>query len=449
MGGGALGSENVSRLVGKEVSKKLRNFTLALLGRADLRTDGAKSFSLAPWGEGVRSTGEGSRVEIAQLVRDDRYRHAELVSASQTQTVGRIYQSDDETEDPLNASNQAVSGSQMQVRGVSSRDNKILTRISKFTAFTKKFYPLPEVEGKRGFTLAEVLITLGVIGIVAVLTLPSVINSTKDKQYKAARYKALSTIGSASKMIATQDRMNDATSVEDFVKNYLGEQISIAKTCDNDNLEYCGIPKKIKTINGDEIEMPKSALKTGQHGTETRVYGMYKDAKSYGFLTADGYSYNLFYFPKCSGTKLTGKNGYTNAMQYPCVNAIYDMNGLKGPNQVGKDIGFVTVFYPNETVQAVAPMPEKQTSTGTLNYSNAQKYCAEKGKFIPNVDEAMSITLNAKLINTNLSQEYIWTTNAFKCEYGFMANFIITLYNIMLYSSHPASANYTLCVGGN
>ena len=313
-----------------------------------------------------------------------------------------------------------------------------------FSHFTSHF------SRKRvAFTLAEVLITLGVIGIVAVLTLPSVINSTKDKQYKAARYKALSTIGSASKMIATQDRMNDATSVEDFVKNYLGEQINIAKTCDNDNLKYCGIPPKIKTINGDEIDMPKSALKTGQHGTETRVYEMYKDAKSYGFLTADGYSYNLFYFPKCSGTKLTGKNGFTNAMQYPCVNAIYDMNGLKGPNQVGKDIGFVTVFYPNETVQAVAPMPEKETSTGTLNYSNAQKYCAEKGKFIPNVDEAMSITLNAKLINTNLLQEYIWTTNTFKSEYGFMANFIITLYNIMLYSSHPASATYTLCIDGN
>ena len=32
-GGGLLGSKNVSKLVGKEVSKKLRNFTLALLGR--------------------------------------------------------------------------------------------------------------------------------------------------------------------------------------------------------------------------------------------------------------------------------------------------------------------------------------------------------------------------------------------------------------------------------
>ena len=53
------------------------------------------------------------------------------------------------------------------------RSDKTLTRISKFTLFTKKFFPLPEVEGKVGFTLAEVLITLGIIGVVAALTLPN------------------------------------------------------------------------------------------------------------------------------------------------------------------------------------------------------------------------------------------------------------------------------------
>ena len=86
-------------------------------------------------------------------MRDDRYRHAELVSASQ-----------------------------IQERGASSHNNKTLSRISKFTSFTKKFNPLPEVEGKCGFTLAEVLITLGIIGVVASLTLPSVIMNYQKKQ---------------------------------------------------------------------------------------------------------------------------------------------------------------------------------------------------------------------------------------------------------------------------
>ena len=34
---------------------------------------------------------------------------------------------------------------------------------------------------KKGFTLAEVLITLGIIGVVAALTLPSLIQNYKEK----------------------------------------------------------------------------------------------------------------------------------------------------------------------------------------------------------------------------------------------------------------------------
>ena len=39
---------------------------------------------------------------------------------------------------------------------------------------------------RLGFTLAEVLITLGIIGVVAALTLPSVINKFKVKQLETA-----------------------------------------------------------------------------------------------------------------------------------------------------------------------------------------------------------------------------------------------------------------------
>lgn len=107
-----------------------------------------------------------------------------------------------------------------------------------------------------GFTLAEVLITLGIIGIVATIIIPTVIGVTKDKQYKTARYKALSTIGTASKNIVALGNMNDAQNAKDFVNNVLSSQISIAKTCENDKLENCGISKKIKTINNDNIDMP-------------------------------------------------------------------------------------------------------------------------------------------------------------------------------------------------
>ena len=48
-----------------------------------------------------------------------------------------------------------------------------------------------------GFTLAEVLITLGIIGVVAAMTMPTLMNSTQGAQYKSAYKKALSALGQA------------------------------------------------------------------------------------------------------------------------------------------------------------------------------------------------------------------------------------------------------------
>ncbi len=46
---------------------------------------------------------------------------------------------------------------------------------------------------KLGFTLAEVLITLVVIGVIAAMTVPSLINNTKANEYRSALKKALAT----------------------------------------------------------------------------------------------------------------------------------------------------------------------------------------------------------------------------------------------------------------
>ena len=48
-----------------------------------------------------------------------------------------------------------------------------------------------------GFTLAEVLITLGIIGVVSALTMPSLINEIQDRQFIAKWKKAYSIISNA------------------------------------------------------------------------------------------------------------------------------------------------------------------------------------------------------------------------------------------------------------
>ena len=60
--------------------------------------------------------------------------------------------------------------------------------------------------GMGGFTLAEVLITLGIIGVVAAMTMPTLINSTNGAQYKTAYKKALSVMSQA---VAMNIALND------------------------------------------------------------------------------------------------------------------------------------------------------------------------------------------------------------------------------------------------
>ncbi len=55
-----------------------------------------------------------------------------------------------------------------------------------------------------GFTLAEVLITLGIIGVVAAMTLPSVINKYKIKQLRTAFLRSSSVIQNAANLTASE-----------------------------------------------------------------------------------------------------------------------------------------------------------------------------------------------------------------------------------------------------
>ena len=50
---------------------------------------------------------------------------------------------------------------------------------------------------KLGFTLAEVLITLGIIGVVAAMTIPTLMQKTNDSEIKSSYKKMLSVLNQA------------------------------------------------------------------------------------------------------------------------------------------------------------------------------------------------------------------------------------------------------------
>ena len=70
---------------------------------------------------------------------------------------------------------------------------------------------------KKGFTLAEVLITLSIIAVVSVLTIPSVIKNYRYKSYAAAAQKTYAQITDAIQTI-----MTDEMEPNDFNKTTAG-----------------------------------------------------------------------------------------------------------------------------------------------------------------------------------------------------------------------------------
>ena len=93
-----------------------------------------------------------------------------------------------------------------------------------FSRFTSHFL-LP----KAAFTLAEVLITLGIIGVVAALTLPSVVANYKEKQLTTAWKKAYSDVANAALLMSQN---NEDLSTEQKVGKAFAKYLKVDKVCD-------------------------------------------------------------------------------------------------------------------------------------------------------------------------------------------------------------------------
>ena len=79
---------------------------------------------------------------------------------------------------------------------------------------------------KLGFTLAEVLITLIVIGVIAALTIPAIMNNIKGREYKSALNKAFSTTNQALAMhYATEGEGVSASRSQQSPFHYFGHEI--------------------------------------------------------------------------------------------------------------------------------------------------------------------------------------------------------------------------------
>ena len=64
---------------------------------------------------------------------------------------------------------------------------------------------------KKGFTLAEVLITLGIVGVIAAITLPTLVQDTTAAQVGPKLAKAVSTFEQANQALLKNEGVNAIT----------------------------------------------------------------------------------------------------------------------------------------------------------------------------------------------------------------------------------------------
>ena len=225
---------------------------------------------------------------------------------------------------------------------------------------------------KFAFTLAETLIVMGIIGVVAALTLPNLNSSTGDKEKVAKVKKIYSNLqdayGRAVAVYGPYDEwfINDSTAAAKSKR--IGERITefmkISKTC-GASITGCFTATSTKGI---------------LNSSGCRVYGSY-DGDGYTYITADGTSLGF---------------------RYVADSGFYVVFDIDGPNKGSYTLGVdYFIFYYDAT-------QESGIDLGLLNNGSGPIRCAE-----PSDEEAC---FNWVIYHGNMDYRKINSTG--KCPNG-------------------------------
>ena len=203
------------------------------------------------------------------------------------------------------------------------QETGLLPDTNLFPYFLNPLFPCSK---RAAFTLAEVLITLAVIGIVAVLTIPNLMQNNNQKAWDTAADVFNKRLEVAARVMNTQETLAGYSNTKDFVTE-LKKHIKITRICDNDELTKCFPEKVFWGAEQEEIDVEKdikSAKNMGQDDWGTEVIGA---------QFANGIDALIAYDPNCT------QDPYNNQIQASnCMAILYDVSAKKNPNSYGKDL---------------------------------------------------------------------------------------------------------------
>ncbi len=315
-----------------------------------------------------------------------------------------------------------------------------------------------------GFTMAEILLSLTIIGVVAAITLPSLMANINERTWNTQRKALYARMSQAIAMMpqiagygtltgtlnadGTQEVTED-TAAETFLTEGLSKVLKINNICDSEHLADCGLPDKVLASNGSVAysKFPKSLVAynymfAGSYSNSNKFSYHQLDTKAAAFETVNGESIAVYYNPQC--VQDPRAVGNFKSQPYMCANFMYDLNGNKGPNTAGKDIGAITVLYSTDPV-VVSPIYVGVTSKSRSHYE-VLGLCKEKGDDVrlQNREEAMSLFVNWSLWGLYNVSGSFWTTAT--TEVAGNRAWLMALYSGGIWNEVRTYASYGLCV---
>jgi prepilin-type N-terminal cleavage/methylation domain-containing protein len=218
---------------------------------------------------------------------------------------------------------------------------------------------------ENGFTLAEVLIALVVIGIIAAITVPTLIQKYQEQAFKSALKKNYSNLSQAF-------RLAYGTNYDDFRDWEYVHSSNFTKELYNKLSKYMHIEKNCGTSNRNDCWADKTYAKNGQYGKWFLTDGKWSGGgEAYGIALNDGTTIFIDIWVESTVNSVgVTKNLFGDAN----LGFFIDVNGVKKPNVVGKDI-FAFVL----TEKGITPGGADNNSVNCDNRSTNNNWdCAAK-----------------------------------------------------------------------